>query len=259
MLPDANSELHPDAAGWALGALDSGDAAAFEVHLRDCAECRAAVAEFEPVARAIGFAAPAVEPPPDLEARTLASLRGAVLAAKQTREVAGPASAKMARHWHWHWNLPVFSVAAVLGAAVAVVAMALVQSVPAVAGTRIPLHPVAASLTSAATPPSGEAIARHSPGGWSIRLTVKDLPHLGSGEFYECWYAGPDNGPGHAELITAGTFTGDGSGTGTFTMWSAADPQQFKTMEITIQRADDPGQPGKVLLSGSPQNAETSR
>ena len=213
------------------------------------------MAEFEEVTQALRSAAPAVEPPADLEARTLASLRGAVLAAKQTGKAAGPASAKMDRRWHWHWNLPVFSVAAVLGAAVAVVAMVLIQSVPAVAGTRIPLHPVAASLTSAVTPPSGEAIARHSPGGWSIRLTVKDLPLLGSGEFYECWYSGPGNSPRHAELISAGTFTGGRGGTGTFTMWSAADPQQFKIMEITVQRADDPGQPGKVLLSGSPQNA----
>ena len=279
MPPDANRELgHPDAAGWALGALDPEDAAAFQVHLRDCAECQSAVAEFESMARALKSPAPAVEPPPGLQAKVVASVQHAVMTAKQAGEAPaiarpqraalaakrdeqtpGPAPAKMSKWWHWHWNFPVFSLAAALGAAAAaVVAVVVVQlghpAVPAVAGTVIPLHAQVASVGSGPAP-SGQAIAQHSAGGWQIQLTVKHLPALGPGQFYECWYAGPGNRPGHPDLITAGTFTVGRSGAANVTMWSAADPHQFPTMQITVERPSDPGQPGPVILSGSPKPA----
>lgn len=277
MPPDANRELgHPDAAGWALGALDPEDAAAFQVHLRDCAECQSAVAEFESMARALKSPAPAVEPPPGLEAKVVASVQHAVLTAKQAGEAptiarpqratlaakrdeqtAEPAPARMSKWWHWHWNFPVFSLAAALGAAVAAVAAVVVvqlghTAAPAVAGTVIPLHAQVASVGSGQAP-SGQAIAQHSAAGWQIQLTVKHLPALGPGQFYECWYAGPGNRPGHPNLITAGTFTVGRSGAASVTMWSAADPHQFPTMQITVERPSDPGQPGPVILSGSPK------
>ena len=63
MPPDTTPGLgHPDAAGWALGALDPADAEAFEAHLPDCAGCQQAVAEFGAITRALTSAAPAVEP-----------------------------------------------------------------------------------------------------------------------------------------------------------------------------------------------------
>jgi len=160
MPPDETPELHPDAAGWALGALDPDDAAAFETHLHDCAECQATVAGFEEMARALKSAAPAVEPPPDLESRTLAAVQFAVLEAKgetaakapqptvmmavpkqevptvaSVRQavteakapvgIAEPSPPRMSRWWHWHWNFPVFSLAAALGAAAAAVVVVL--------------------------------------------------------------------------------------------------------------------------------------
>jgi Anti-sigma-K factor rskA/Putative zinc-finger len=160
MPPDETPELHPDAAGWALGALDPDDAAAFETHLHGCAECQATVAEFAEMARALKSAAPAVEPPPDLESRTLAavqlavleakgetaakapqptvmmavpkqevptvaSVRQAVTEAKAPDGTAEPSPPRMSRWWHWHWNFPVFSLAAALGAAAAAVVVVL--------------------------------------------------------------------------------------------------------------------------------------
>ena len=130
MPPEANPELHhPDAAGWALGILDPPEAASFEAHLADCEECQSAVAEFQPVADALhGPVAPAVEPPADLEVKTLASVQDAVVAARNAEEKApGPAPRKMSAWWHWHWNLPVFSVAAACGAAAAAIVVIAAQ------------------------------------------------------------------------------------------------------------------------------------
>jgi hypothetical protein len=255
MPPDAISELdHAEAAAWALEALDPGEAGRFQAHLQSCGSCRISVAEFEQVARALAHPPTELEPPPDLQARTLASVQYAVISARQARENAQPAGAlaKASRWWHWHWNFPVFSVAAALGSAVVAVVFVLaqvVQTVPAQAQTVIPLHGASGSAAS------GQATAVHSDGGWSIRLTVHHLPPLAPGKFYECWYAGPGNRPGHPELITAGTFTTGPGGTGSFTMWSAANPQVFRTMQITAERPGDAGQHGHVILAGTARPA----
>jgi len=75
---DVNHVLkHAEVAGWALGALDPIDEQAFEAHLRSGGQCQAAAAEFEPVAKALGRASPAVVPPGDLETRTIASVLAA--------------------------------------------------------------------------------------------------------------------------------------------------------------------------------------
>ncbi len=85
MPPDAsNPELaHADVAGWALGALDPADAEAFGLHLAECAECQADVAGFDALTRALNSPAPAVEPPADLEAMTLASVQHAIMTSGQ--------------------------------------------------------------------------------------------------------------------------------------------------------------------------------
>ena len=90
---DAHPELeHPEVTGWVLGALDPDEAESFQEHLRSCGECQAAVAAFEPVARMLQTAAPAVQPPPDLQARTLASVERA---ANGTRRAARTSA------WRW--------------------------------------------------------------------------------------------------------------------------------------------------------------
>jgi hypothetical protein len=145
------------------------------------------------------------------------------------------------------------------GAVIAVIVAAIVFSPgfsgstsaepPAVNGTGppvvIPLH---------ATPgtASGQATAERMPGGWSIQLSVHGLTPLAVGEFYECWFAGAGAGdkPGQLALISAGTFSTGRSGAASVSMWSAADPRQFRTMEITAQRPGLASQLGPVILSG---------
>jgi anti-sigma factor RsiW len=73
---------HAEVAGWVLGVLDPDDARDFHTHLLGCDQCQAAVAEFEPVARGLKHAAPAVEPPADLAAKTIAAVQHAILAGR---------------------------------------------------------------------------------------------------------------------------------------------------------------------------------
>jgi hypothetical protein len=255
-MSDAGHALdHHDAAAYALGALGPGELTLFEEHLASCGQCQAQVAEFAAVAEALALAAPAAEPPADLEAKVLAAVRYAVLvetapAAMQSeapavkarrRSVAAP---RARRWWQFHWASPLYAgVAAAAITAAVFLGSTLIRSSPAVAAT----------ISLSAQPGyvgSGTAIAHTVQGGFEISLTVKDLPASRAGQFYECWYAGPGNRPGHPELITAGTFTVGGSGSHTFSMWSAADPASFKNMQITLEQPGDASQHGKVILSG---------
>lgn len=225
---------HPDAAGWALGVLDPGDAAVFETHLESCEECQREVAGFGPAARLLKAALPAIdlmpddEPPPGLAERTLAGV------------------ARAARRAQWRRRYtPLLSAAAavVIVAVIAVVLSLPSGSSPALAFS-VPLH---ASSGAA----SGDAVAHQTSDGWSIQLTVQHLPPLPAGSFYECWYTGPGNAPGHPVMITAGTFTVGADGSASVQMWSAADPRIFATMEITTEQPGDAAPHGTVILSGT--------
>lgn len=253
MVYDAQHALeHPETAGWALGTLDPDDAAAFSEHLRSCKQCRAEVAEFTPVAGSLPLAAPSAEPPDDLFYKTVAAVQYAVMAegrpaTEPELTPRGPA-ARASRWWHFHWTSPFMTAVTALGAA-AVTAAAFIG----VQLSQITAPAVLASFSLRA--PAGEtgsatATVRHYSSGYNIVLTAEDLPRLGQGQFYECWYAGQNNRSGHLELITAGTFVGNG----TVHMWSAANPAQFKTMQITIEQPGDAAQHGRVILSGVAQS-----
>jgi len=256
---DAQHALaHPEVAAWALGALDPDEVAAFEEHLQSCEQCQAEAAEFAPVAESLALAAPAAKPPPDLEFKTLAAVRYAVMAESRTEPEPVPAPAvanapapkpsparKASRRWHLHWTNPLLSAVTALGAAAVTAAVFIGVQLSQVAAPA-----VAASFNLKAQPGqtgSATATARHAQGGWEIQFTAKHLPKLRQGQFYECWYAGTSNRPGHPELITAGTFVGSN---GTFNMWSAADPATFRTMQITIEQPGDASQHGKVIVQG---------
>jgi anti-sigma-K factor RskA/putative zinc finger protein len=267
MVYDAVHALdHPETAGWALGALDPDDAVRFEEHLATCQQCRVEVAEFTPVAKSLSQAAPAAEPPAGLEFKVVAAVRYAAMAESATsskvtstaaREPATSAQAepkpartsKSQRWWRRHWTNPLFAaLAAAAVTAAAFLGSTLFQAAPVLAATiKLTAQP---GFTG-----SGLATARHTHGGYKISLTVRGLPVSGPGQFYECWYAGPGNRPGHLKLITAGTFVVDHSGSQTLDMWSAANPADFKIMQITLERPGDASQRGKVILSGTAQAA----
>jgi anti-sigma-K factor RskA len=230
--------VHPEAAGWVLGVLDPGDAVRFAAHLESCPDCRAAVAELAPAAGMLRAAAPADLPPPDLQARTLARVRQAAAETRPDREPA--------RRARWRrWNARMLTLAAAVVIAVGVGVGLLVSQTRGGLSFTYPLHP------SAGQAAAGQAVAHQADGGWSIQLTVRHLPDLGPGRFYECWYTGSDGRPGHPQLITAGTFTVGGSGTATVQMWSAADPRTFPTMQITAETAGDGSQHGQIILAGT--------
>jgi anti-sigma-K factor RskA/putative zinc finger protein len=78
MPPKGKADLaHPQAADWVMGTLGPDEAVGFQLHLSGCPHCQAAVAEFGQLGQMLQHLPPAAEPPPGLEARTIASLLAA--------------------------------------------------------------------------------------------------------------------------------------------------------------------------------------
>jgi len=74
-------------------------------------------------------------------------------------------------------------------------------------------------------------------------MDLKHLAKLGPGQFYECVYLGQGGG----ELVSAGTFS---ASNGPVTMQSAANPSEFRIIQI---RREQPGvdvQDAPVILTG---------
>jgi hypothetical protein len=251
MVYDARHALdHPEVAGWALGSLDSDDVAAFKRHLQTCEQCRVEVAEFTPVARSLSLAAPVAEPPADLELKVVAAVQYAAMAQSAAissvdeapapsvqAEVMPGATAKARRWWHLHWANPLFAaLAAAAVTAAAFLGATFFESAPALAAT-FTLHPQPGQIGSAT------AVARSVTGGYQIKINLKHLARLSPGQFYECVYVGQGGG----ELVSGGTFSANN---GTVTMQSAANPREFRMIEI---RREQPGvnvQHAPVVLTG---------
>jgi Anti-sigma-K factor rskA len=230
---DPDPELaHPEAAGWVLGTLDPVDAEWFAGHLPSCPDCRAAVAEFGPAARLLATAAPADLAPPGLQARTLARVARAATEARRNHRWRG-------------WSTRMLALAAAVIVAAGLSIGLLVSGGTPAASYAVALH------SGAGLSASASGTIRQADSGWSVQLTAVHLPEPGSGQFYQCWWVGPGNGPGHPRLVSAGTFTVGPSGTATVQLWTAANPDDFSTIEITLDSAARPSQPGQVVLSGT--------
>jgi hypothetical protein len=228
MVYDARHALeHPEVAGWALGSLDPGDVPAFEQHLQTCEQCRGEVAEFTPVAESLALAAPAVEPPAGFELKVVAAVQYAAMAesaatvsavpeplAATTRADVKPGTpAKTRRWWHLHWTSPPACRPGRRRGDRGCLPRR--HTVRVSTGTGRHLHPPPAARTS----------------------------RLGHGQFYECVYLGHGGG----ELVSAGTFL---TSNGPVTLRSAANPREFRIIQI---RREQPGvdvQDAPVVLTG---------
>jgi anti-sigma-K factor RskA len=229
---------HSDAAGWVLGVLDPGESGRFETHLESCPECQRTVAEFGSAAQMLKSVLPGVqlaegpEPPPDLQVRTLARVAEAARGARRSRR------------WRSRSTRMLALAASVIVAAG--IAIGLLLS----AGTAAETYPLALH-SGAGLSASASGTMRQADSGWSVQLTADHLPEPGPGQFYQCWWVGAGNRPGHPSRVSAGTFTVSPSGTASVQMWTAADPDDFSKVEITLDSATEPGQPGRIVLSGT--------
>ncbi len=283
-------QAHPEAFDFVFGNLPPAKRAEFNRHLASCRYCQGVVSEYSEIGGIIKNLPPHVEPPAGLEDRTVAAMVAALAGQKakpdrradaedqtvtklypipgrqppaepetqvQPRPQLGPPPGPQARPvvtrlpvWRRHRG----RLAAVAAAAAAVITgaiaipLSLLGSGPA---TVIPLAATTAAKVSGVGAATGQATARQdASGSWNISLTVHHLKNFEDAKWYECWYIGSKSG--QRQVAPVGSFLVSDSSSQTFTMTSAVDPHDFKTMVITLQlpSADGAFQQSNVILSG---------
>jgi len=116
-----------------------------------------------------------------------------------------------------------------IGAAAAVVAIALTTVLVLRESTAQRRFDVALSATELAPGASGTAVMLKTDSGWEITLNATGLPRRENGEFYQAWLRNADG-----VLVPIGTFN---EGTDVV-LWGGVTPELFSTMTITLETAD---------------------
>lgn len=222
---------HPDVGGYVVGGLGPGETEHFEAHLGTCADCRAEVAELAPLRAVLAEATALTGPPPELQARTF-ELLGREVQRSRARATNGR----------------------LLVAAAVVVVFAVAGFALGAGGGGAPAFELALAAPDGG-PAGGTAKLRRTATGVAIELVVERLPGTPGGGHYECWYVGADDSVTEPERVSAGTFTVPTSGRATVRMVTAADPERYPRVEVTLEPGDGDPRPSRsvVLASRPPQ------
>ena len=169
--PD-NDCLHgEDAAAYVLGALEHDEHERFSEHLAGCAECRAEVAELQPVVDELPASAPAASAPKEMRARILATVRSEaeLLGAAGAGADRPPSRTPAGR-------MPRFAFA---GAGLALAALVAVL-------IAVSLGSSSHSVTTPGSAPVGATASLRQRDGHA-ELIVERMPPPALGRIYEVW------------------------------------------------------------------------
>jgi hypothetical protein len=185
MSPEIHNDLErlqEDLAGYALGALDSREAAKLELHLEGCDACRERLRWLDPAVDLLPASVEQISPPDSLRERLLATVREE---AAEAAPVAPQRAAGRSRAPWWQG----FGAAVMRPAAGFAVLVLLV--VGAVGGYVLrgdaaePQSTFVKAEPTRGTPPGVSAtLERH---GDSATLHVNQMPELSRSEVYEVW------------------------------------------------------------------------
>jgi Anti-sigma-K factor rskA len=291
MLSESDIEAaHPEAFDFVFGNLPQAKRSDFDRHRTGCRYCQAVIDEYAEIGQIIKSLPPHVEPPADLEDRTITAMAQALAEqraqtdrqAESTDQAATrilpiprhtqpeaearvrpplaytPASADSAPQvsatrlplWRRHPRW----VAGLAVAAAVIIAVAVViprlGASPSGPVVTSPLHATAAAKVIGDGAASGQGVARPSGPSWTFVLSVRGLKVLPDNDVYECWWTKPGSTKAHPGLVSGGTFIVDSSGATTVTMTNGVDPRQFRIMEITVESPGNGAQLGPVILTG---------
>jgi anti-sigma-K factor RskA len=190
-MPADHESCSGDVAAYALGALEPGEAEAFERHLQTCAVCPVELASFRQVVDGLAIS-PARHPAP-------AALRRRVMRAVNDEPSPDPAARRGRRRMRL--NLP--RPALVLSSGVAAVAAAAVVVVLVVSGGGSSTRTIATQVTG-----RGSATLRVS--GDHAHLVVRDFPAPPRGQIYQVWLQHGSAAPAPTMALFSVTGAGDG-------------------------------------------------
>jgi anti-sigma-K factor RskA len=222
---------HPDLAGYVLGALDPGEAAAFEQHLAGCDACRAEVEELQGLPALMEQAAPPVEVPPGLRERTFAAVERAAAGSRRRG--------------------PLLRLAAVAAALVIALVGGVVVSQFGSGGRGEVIE--VALAASPGQPGRATAELRQVEDGVEVDMEVSGLAPNQADSVYECWFVGPGDSLEQPNRVSAGTFRVGADGGASLRLHSAADLRRFPVMGVTLEKdRGNPTRTGEKILVSQP-------
>lgn len=186
-----------DAAAYAMGSLDPGEADAFRAHMATCSVCQDELAAFQQVVDALPMGAPQHRVPRGLRRSLMRRVRAEPRTAAHR---AGPSRLASSRSW---LGFPRFSAQLLAGAGTVAVA-AVVLTLALSSGGRGQARVVRASVVEH----DGSAELRIS--GEHAQLVVRHLPPPPAGHIYEVWLVRGRRPPAPTSALFSVTSTGAG-------------------------------------------------
>ena len=244
-IPTHPTDLLP---AYALGALDSEEAAQVEAHLAVCETCRAELRAYESVVGDLALAVPQVEPPPALKQRILTG----VAPAPRIEPARAPASPRSS----WLQRLlvglrtPGYALAGagailiLLLLASNLVLLSRIQTLKRQLAMTQPLPTVV--LHGSEIAPQARAVLVLSEDGEHGALIVDDLPPLDPEHAYQLWLIKPDG-----QRDSGAVFNVDENGYVTLMVKNPMPFKEYAAFGVTIEPMGGSPQPtGPNVLKG---------
>lgn len=197
-----------DTAGaYLLGALSEFEAASFELHLADCAQCQRDIHELASAVDVLGVSVPAMSAPPELGHR----IRAIVRSEAELLSAAGPEADRPARRkrvWGRGFSLPRVAVAGTLAFGI-VFGLAIGGTV--LSGSNAASRVVTADILQRGIAKDASATVRIT--GQSGTLSVSNFPAPPTGRVYEVWLVKSGNTPQPTDALFSVNTQGRGTAT----------------------------------------------
>jgi len=248
------AEVHPNVAAFALGGLESEEAAEIQRHIASCADCQSELEELWSVNRALDAAPPPAAPPGYLKGAILSRVRAERLspsskagAAEASSSVEAQSRSHRTSRINRFKELRLVLPSAAAAALVAVMALGVffgfLREEPPVATIQlIPTPQEAAGLKGY----WGVAEIRPQPSGnQQVELKLNNFDEPKANSYYELWFVSGD------KRISAGSFTSVGKGETRVLLNAAPEASRYQTLLITEEHVGKGSTSGReVALKG---------
>lgn len=224
---------------YALGSLDSDEAAQVEEHLLSCWICRNEATAFQTVGEQLHFAAPAATPSPELKDRLMQRV--------QSSRPQRPVPAQSPRRPWLERLLPVWSLASLcLIIALAAFSLSLWQRLNHLEFLTAPGGMRAIALTATDEAPGATGFVVVSRDGGEGALVVDGLPPLGEERQYQVWLIRD------GERTSGAVFSTDEESYAGMRIRVAGSLLEYSAIGVTIEPAGGSPEPTGVRVLGGP-------
>jgi len=189
-----------DAAAYALGALEPGEAQDFRAHMETCAPCREDVAAFEGVTRGLPSASVQYATPKGLRRRVMREVRNTPQSAPAHGTASPGVAPRRVRRPILFPRRALAGLAAAATVAVAVLVGVAIGSSGSGVGSRV----IQAQVMGV----SGSAQVRIT--GGRAELMMRDMPPPGPGRIYEVWLERGQSAPAPTNTLFSVSSAGAG-------------------------------------------------